>query len=78
MPSRKNMGLAQFYRFVRTTITSTSRPRRRYILSFGIHEPFHLIKNTNSKLMEKKTLYTTNNKNVDAHVNEHGCLAPSF
>ncbi len=78
MPSRKNMGLAQFNGFVGTTTTSTSRLGRKYILSFGIHELFHLITNTNSKLLEKRILYNTNNKNVDAHVTEHGCLAPSF
>jgi hypothetical protein len=76
MPSRKNMGLAQFCRFVRATIIFTSKPRSRYILSFGIHELFHLITNTNSKLLEKRIFCVTNNKNMDAHINEHGCLVP--
>ncbi len=67
MPLRKNIGLAQFYEIVRTTTTSTSRPRRRYILSFGIHELFHLITNTNLKLLKKKILCVANNKSVDAH-----------
>jgi hypothetical protein len=72
------MGLAQFCGFVKTTITFTSMQGRRCILSFGIHELFHLITNTNSKLLEKKKLCVINNKNVDAHATEHGCLAPFF
>jgi hypothetical protein len=68
MPSKKNIGLAQFCKFVRATIISTSKLGRRYILSFGIHELFHLITNTNSKTIgEEKILYVANKESVDVH-----------
>lgn len=37
------------------------------ILSFGIHELFHLITNTNSKLLEKRRLSLMPVKSVNAH-----------
>ncbi len=68
MSLRKNIGLAQFYRFFRATITSTSRPRKRYILSFGIHELFHLIINTNSKLLQKRRLFVLQARRAWMHM----------
>ncbi len=68
MSSRKNIGLAQFCEFLRDTITSSSRLKRRYILSYGIDELFHLITNKNFKIaIEEKTPRVVSKESVDAH-----------
>jgi hypothetical protein len=68
MSSRKNIGLAQFCKFVRATTISTFRLGSRYILSFGIHELFHLITNTNSKLLEKRRFFVLPTRKMWMHM----------